>query len=344
MSDHDERLAALLADAVSDVEPTDALEAIRDRTRVAAHPRRPWFLAAGGAVVATAAVITAIALATGDPSRPSTTPGPATHAPSVTVDSPTPPGTSPTATLDTVATGIYYVSDTPKGPRLYREFARVPSNTRLLSALELLTRAPQDPDYRTPWPAGSFTRAGFDGIGVDGQYSITLADASLHDRPAGMTEEEARMAVQAAIFTVQAAGQGRGPVQFYLGNNPVDQVFGLPTSEAVTNDPVLETLALVSLTTPTEGDTVSGSLEVEGVANSYEGNVHWQLLDGEKVVEENAFTAEGYGPDKLYRFTGTVDLTGVPPGSYTFLVETDDPSGGAEGNGPDVDTRTVVVR
>jgi hypothetical protein len=343
MSDHDERLAALLSDAVSDVEPSDALDAIRDRTRVAPPSRRPWLFAVGGAVVATAAVITAIALAAGDPSRPSTTPGPATHAPTAASDTPSPTHSTSATAGDTIAAGIYYVGDTPNGPRLYREFDRVPASSRLLAALELATRAPQDPDYRTLWPEGSFAQAGFDGTGTDGQYSITLADASLHDRPAGMTEDEARMAVEAAIYTIQAAGQGRQPVQFYLGDNPVDQVLGVPASEPLANGPVLDTLALVNLTTPSEGESVDRSLEVEGVASSFEANVHWQLLQGEEVVKEGAFTADGWRGEKLFPFSGTVDLSGVAPGDYTFLVETDDPSGGAEGNGPDVDTRTVTV-
>ena len=60
------QLADLLADAVSDVEPSDSLDTLRTRTKVTPmSARRPWLFAVGGAVVATAAVITAIALAGG---------------------------------------------------------------------------------------------------------------------------------------------------------------------------------------------------------------------------------------------------------------------------------------
>ena len=62
--DHDARLAELLSDAVSDVEPRDSLDTIRDRTKVThMSARRPWIYAVGGAVVATAAVVLAIAFA-----------------------------------------------------------------------------------------------------------------------------------------------------------------------------------------------------------------------------------------------------------------------------------------
>lgn len=343
----DARFSELFSDAVSDVEPRDALSAIRTRTKVTPmSSRRPWLLATVGAVVATAAVVTAIAFAGGNLGRTASNgPAPATQVPSQASDSPS-PSESPSTTGDTIATGIYYVGDTPSGPRLYREFAQVPANSRLLAALELATQTPQDPDYRTLWPTGSFTQAGFDGTGTDGQYSITLADASLHDRPATMTPDEARMAVQAAIYTVQAAGQSRAPVQFFLDGNPVDQVYGVPTSEPLANDPVLETLSHVSLTTPTEGQVLSGNtLEVTGVANSFEANVvaRLQRYEGTEIVAQQPFTAEGWMGDQLFPFSGSLDVTGVPPGKYLLMVMTDDPSGGAEGNGAFTDTRIVVI-
>jgi hypothetical protein len=354
MSDHhdpdlDARLADLLSDAVSDVEPGERLDQIRTRTKASPmSSRRPWLLAVGGAVVATAAVITAIALATGGSTPPSTEPGPATTPPSVAVDTPSPSDASPSPAGETFAAGIYYVGDTPVGPRLYREFARVPADGgRLMAALEQATRTPRDPDYRTLWPEGSFASASFDGIGADGQYSVTIADPALRDHPEAMTEDEARMAVEAVIYTLQAAGQARAPVQFYLAGNPVDQVYGVPTSEALSNGPVLDTLSHVSLTTPEEGAVVRGdTLEVTGVASSFEANVvaRLQRYEGTEVMAQVPFTAEGWMGEKLFPFSGEIDISGVPAGRYILMVMTDDPSGGAEGNGAFTDTRIIEVR
>ena len=47
--------------------------------------------------------------------------------------------------------------------------------------------------------------------------------------------------------------------------------------------------------------------------------------------------------DKLYPWETAVDVSGLAPGTYTFVALTDDPSGGAEGAGPTYDTRTIVV-
>ena len=48
--------------------------------------------------------------------------------------------------------------------------------------------------------------------------------------------------------------------------------------------------------------------------------------------------------EKLFPWSGSVDLAGLEPGTYTFVAQTDDPSGGAEGNGPAVDTKQIRVQ
>lgn len=354
MNGHDDtRLAELLSDAVSDVEPRSALEDIRDRTRVTSiTSRRPWLLATGGTVIATAAVITAIAFAGGGLTGTTTDPGPALPGESETAE-PNPP--NPTEVEDNPPTSepelpgratvpVYYVGDTPAGPRLYREFRQTETSDELTTALELaLSGLSEDPDYRSVWPQG--TR--IDGASYDGDV-ITVdlgTDGDLRSR-GGMAEDEAAMAIEQLIYTAQAVLQkGRPGVQFLVNANRADQILGVPTAEPLANGPILETLALVSLTTPGEGAATGGTLEVTGVANSFEANVVVRVEEYETqvVLVEQPFTATGYGPGKLFPFTGSLDLSDVPPGTYLLSASTSDPSGGAEGNGPHVDTRTIIV-
>jgi hypothetical protein len=351
----DERLRRLLEQTVADVEPNDGLEAIRSRTKVTDMPtnlssKRPWVWGALGAAVATAAVIGGFAvlnqqspsadapLVTNSPSGIPTVPPTDDGSPA-----PDPSGGTETPGGDEFAVGVYYVGDTPFGPRLYREFHQAVGATPLDAALADATSAqPLDPEYRTDWPEGIIASTAFDGVGSDGLIQITLADASVHDRPAGMSAAEAKIAVEALIYTAQGAMQTRAPVQFLLGGNPVDQVYGVPTSEPLAQGKWTDVLSLVNLTSPEEGATVSGSLDVEGVASSFEANVPWQILQGSKVVKSQSFMAEGY-IDKLYPFSGTIDVSDLAPGTYTFLVKTDDPSAG-EGPGPYEDTRTIVIQ
>lgn len=361
--DHDARLAELLSDAVSDVEPRDSLDAIRDRTKVTRmSSRRPWIYAVGGAVLATAAVVTAIAFAgdqlglasSDDPvpagqstqsSEPSKGVEPSEGVQPSDDAEPTPTPSEPAdgAPTQEHTVAAYYVGETTQGPRLFREFARVAAADKLAAGLAVLQQTPADPDYDTPWAPGSFAGATLDGSGADGVIKVALADSALRDRPAGMTEEYAGEAVQQVVYTLQAAIQARAAVQFTLDGNPIDQVLGVPTSEPLANAPQNDVLALVSITAPEEGAGVSGSFTASGVANSNEANVPWQIKKGDKVVKSGFSTAEGW-MDKLYPWTSdAIDVSGLAPGEYTFVAMTDDPSGG-EGFGPQVDTRSITVR
>lgn len=335
MTDHEPRdLRDLLTDAVADVEPSHALDEIRARTT---SPTRGWPYAAGGAVLAVAASFAAFAVLGPDNAPRATDPG------SSTSPSPTATDTgSPTETPSQVV-AVHYVGDTPDGPRLYREFRRVPAENPFAAAITALEQTPLDPDYRTYWPEGAIERIHFDGIGDDGFIGVVLSDESMHDRPAGMDEATARLAIEQVIYTLQGTANARAAVSFSINGNPVDQVLGVPTSEPLANGPVLETLALVSLTTPSEGMVVDNDepLVVEGVGNSFEGNIvtRVQRWEGTAVVGQEPAIA-GWGEDKLFPFEVTFDLSDAPPGDYVVISQTDDPSGQGQFHS---DSRRITV-
>jgi hypothetical protein len=335
MTDHEPRdLRDLLTDAVADVEPGHALDEIRARTTTT---RRRWPYAAGGAVLAVAATFAAFAVLGNDAPPRATDPG------STTSPSPTATDTGSATETPSQVVAVYYVGDTPDGPRLYREFRSVQAVNPGDAAISALQQTPLDRDYRSYWPAGSIDGIGFDGIDADGVFAVRLSDESLHDRPAGMDQASAEMAVEQVIYTLQGAAGARAPVQFFLDGNPIDQVFGVPTSEPLANGPVLDTLAHVSLTTPSEGMLVDNDdpLVVEGVGNSFEGNiVTWvEDLDGSVVVDKEP-TIAGWGENKLFPFEVALDLTGVPEGDYLVVSATDDPSGQGRFH---TDTRHITV-
>lgn len=363
-NDRDPRLHELLHDAVSDVEPREALHEIRNRTKVTPMTsRRPWVYGVAGAAVATAATIAAVALVGGDLGQDSSDdPGPATppsgevsQSPSVDASgTPEPDGTDdPTAPSDIQTeqtVPVYYAGDGPQGVRLFREFHSVKVGggmTELTAALtDAVMRKPHDPDYRTGWPEG--TRIDHDGTSAtDDLITLSLVPGSdeLRERPAGMSEEEARIAVEQLIYTAQAAiGKGRLPVQFLLEGEHTDMLLGVPSAEPLANAPVPQTLSLMSITSPDEGQAVKDTFTATGVNNGFEAWVGWQVLDGDEVVAEDFGTAEGWGPNKLFPWKVNVDVSDLPPGEYVLRLYNDDPSGGMEGNGPAEDTRTIVVR
>lgn len=314
----DEQLAALLRDAVADVEPTDRLSELRARTATSSAARR-WWPAVGGAVLATAAAITAIAV--------------------LGNDSPTAVDPGPAAPVDTRAQAVYYIGDTLDGPRLYREFQQVEGES-LTAALDLLTSVPRDPDYRSAWAPGQLQQATRDLDTI-----VVGVDPSVVERPPGMSEDEAQAAVQQVVYTMQAAERDLFAVRFRTdGAEYLATVLGVPVDEQPLRAPVLDTLSRVNLSDPSEGQVVQDTLAVRGVANSNEANVHWILEREGEFVTEGAFTALGYMEPRLFPFSGEIDVSSLDPGTYTLIVETDDPSGGTEGGTPVfTDTRTFVI-
>lgn len=366
-------LRNLLSDAVSDVEPTESLATIRNRTKVTSMKnRRPWIYAVTGAVIATAATIAAVALTGNLGTKDSADPGPAANTTNQPSDEPTatdPSATSspsspssptasatsssttdPAPSLTKVTVPVYYLGDGPRGARLFREFHTVEADAgepKLLAALDTAVGVdPMDPDYRNPWPAGTeIDHEGTDEATDTITVRLVEGATALRKRPAGMSKADAEIAVQQLVYTAQAAvGSGRLPVQILLNGAQSDMVLGVPTAEPLANASVLDTLSLMNITDPREGATVSGTFTATGVNNSFEANVTWQVLKGTKVVKDGFGTADGAYGERLYSWKVKVDVSGLAAGTYTFKAANDDPSGGAEGNGPDVDTKTITIK
>ncbi|KRF30606.1 Gmad2 immunoglobulin-like domain-containing protein [Nocardioides sp. Soil805] len=286
-----------------------------------------------------------------DPARDDQTPAGATATESSTQEPTEQPSESEAASPDEeteqpseseasgTAVPVYYVGDTPQGPRLFREFQRVAGDPLLEAAKLVDGGAPLDPDYRTEWPG-----VGIESVqATDGVLLVTIPGDGFTDRPDGMSRRSARLALQQLAYTLQGVQQERVPVQIQrTGADPV--LFGISTEAPITNAPALKVSSLVNVTSPAQGETVEGdSLEASGVASSFEATVPWEIRRGDEVVLDGFATAEGW-MDKLYPWQASIDVSGLEPGDYTFVARTDDPSGGAEGAGPHEDTKDFTLR
>ena len=270
---------------------------------------------------------------------------PADDPPASATEDPTPepsedPEPSETESADgATTTAAYFIADTDRaGPRLYREFQRA-GGEPLEAAVEVLTAGPLDSDYRTAWQGGQLASATYDGDVIS-----VVVDASVRTRPGGMSKPEAAAAVEQVVYTMQAAVQERAPVQFRTSDNPIDMVFGVPTSEPIANGPMLDVLSHMSLTTPEQGAVVDAdTLEASGVGNGFEATVAWRILRGEELVDEGAGIMDGWMGAKLFPWALEVDVSGLAPGDYTFWVTTDDPTGGTEGIGAMTDDKEFTI-
>ena len=253
-------------------------------------------------------------------------------------DEPTdePTQATPTASPDTVAVPLYFVGDTPQGPRLFREFQQVEADNPVDEALAVLAGdAADDPDYSSLL-VGATLRAGT----TDEDMTVQV-DGDVTQRPSGMTSKEAKLAVQQVVFTVQGILQDRVPISFVTPDGKSTTLFGLSSPDGGFGQDQ-DVLALVNVTQPQQNSEPGASFVASGVANSFEATVPWEIRDqdGKKVLDGFA-TADGWG-DKLYPWESTVDASSLPPGTYTFVALTDDPSGG-EGGGPTEDSKTFSL-
>lgn len=232
----------------------------------------------------------------------------------------------------------YFVGETPQGPRLYREFRTVEADNPAEETLALLLAGDVlDPDYRTFLPSGDVPSVAHD----DGLIVVELPDDSWRARSPEMDAYRAALAVQQVVYTLQGIEQSRDPVEFRYDGR-AGPVFGIDSTGGIENSPPLETLALVSVTTPEYAQKVSGSFIASGVASSFEATVPWQILQDGRVVDSGFAMADGW-MDKLYPWETEVDVSGLEAGVYEFVARTDDPSEG-EGGGPHEDTKTIIVQ
>lgn len=315
------RLRQALHAEAGRVEPSpDALDAIQSRTVPSRRPapaRRSWVLGVAAAGLAAAATIVGVSIVAN--------PEPAT-----------PPGDSQQLTGDQpkmARVTVYYLGLSDGRLRLFQEIRRVPAPEGREAAAAVraaLQRAPLDPDYGIPW-------RGIDVNSVAWQRGVIAVDLAFEaGSNAGDATWEEKMAVQQLVYTAQDALGSPKPVRFTVDGKPIDTFVGVPAAEPIERADPLEVQAMVQVTEPAEGAVVSSPVTVEGVANVFEANVNWEVLQGDQVVK-HGFTMTG-GAYEFSPFKETIEL---PPGDYTLRFFE---ASAEDGRPTHVDTKTITVR
>jgi len=241
--------------------------------------------------------------------------------------------TTPTAEPGTVEAAVYFPVDTRTGFRLARETRSLEEADAGVSALETMIAGPEDPDYSTPWDPGTQV------LSVEVSDDVVTVDLSEEARTANVGSELAALMVQQLVWTVTSALGTDLPVQLLIDGEPAGELWGtLVWDEPVARADAADTLVLVQIDSPTQGETVTSPVTVSGQANAFEANVPWRVLDQDGEVVEEGFTMTSEG-QTFAPFSFTVELE---PGQYTVEISEDDPSDGAAGE-PMTDSRQFVV-
>lgn len=335
----DEGLRRALHDAVSDVEPQGTLDDIRSRTDKVV-PMKRWFLPTLAVAAVVAVVVGGAFWLTHDDEITASPAGTPTSGTSSTPGStPTGDDTSAGTATTSRAVPVYWVGATAHGKKLFREFQQqqvCADASCLLKAATVaaLSGHPLDADYTAPWPGNP----GIKELSFDGGVLTIGLTGDLHDRPAGMSQDDAELAVQQLIYSAQAGlGKGRVPVQLLLDGKHTDTVLGVPAAEPLAAANPDDVLAPVQIDDPAENAQVAGTFTVTGRAATFEANVVWELKQGSTVVKHGFTTAQECCTLAPYSFEVT-----APAGDYTLVVHDTDESGA--GKAVNEDTREITVR
>ena len=311
--------------------------------------RRPWLYAVGGAVVATAAVITAIAAAGWQPARSADDDPDPRRADHRTPRS-EPRPTEPTVRADAAeraaapatprSSAVYFVGDTPPGPAA---LPRVPAQHRRRRPARVRRRRVADRRRRRPRlpapcgrPASPSPRSS----------STTRRDHRRLDRRActtgrpAMTQDEAKLALQQVVYSAQAAlgaGPGRRSSSRLDGGPPTRSSGEPPPSRSRTPPALEDPLArLADLARGGRRRSAATRSTVEGVANSFEANVIVELQRSRapRCVAPGSRSPPRAGwATSCSRSPAPSTSPTCRPASTSFTAMTDDPSGGEEGFG-----------
>ena len=303
---------ALAAEADEVQIAPDALGTIRGRIE---RRRARWWLPSRPAGLVLAAASVAVLLAAGVATQ-------VIHRP---VDRSGPgPGAAAASATGTAARGanlpVYYLGPADLGDRLYREYHVFPgvnpspeqAATETVSAM--LSRPADDPDYRSPWPAGATVRS----VSVDAAtVTVDLGGAAGGAGfDATVDTSAATMAVQQLVWTVTASVPGTTGVRLLLDGAPATSLWGkAPASGVLHRGPAADVLAQIWIIDPQQGTSQGHRFPVRLAGIVFEATMRLRVRDGSgAVVHDDVVHLSGGAPAQG---TATVELN-LPSGRYTI--------------------------
>ncbi|MDN5796580.1 MAG: GerMN domain-containing protein [Intrasporangium sp.] len=336
------------------IQPHDRLDAIlAEAHRAESHlagsdpvgsGRHRWLLpVAAAALAGIAALGVWIAKQAPTPPPPAATQTTATQTATTTTEG-TPTSAQPTSSAATSApvvttratVPVYYVGSRTGGGTgstalvLFREFtpadvaAPGDAASKAKAALERAVGAgPADASYQPMWEG-----VRVEGVSeASGEIRVTLSTGAR-----GLSESEARIAVQQLVWTATAAvGKGNLPVRFALADGSTTLAGDLTTGQTYTRPTgqmaVYEVLSPIWIDEPSRDATLkTGRVTVSGIASTFEANVQWKIVLGGQEVASGHTTAKEAGPARAaYSFT----TDPLPAGDYVVQVFETSPKDGS---------------
>jgi len=225
---------------------------------------------------------------------------------------PTPtPTTSPTVSTKTLAQ--YWVADTSRGFRLYREFVQVnPVPDAITAALrQLVSQKPSDTDYVSLWPKGTLINS----VKIDGDSAIV----DLTFPKLNLGSEAESLAIAQLVWTATAADTSVKKISLTVNGEKIESLAGhVDATKTFARGLTYEVLAPIWITSPTENQSVAAKgFTLSGMASTFEANVVWKVLKDGVLIQEGSTTALEAAPAWK---PWSVTIESLKPGTYQFFA------------------------
>lgn len=207
----------------------------------------------------------------------------------------------------------YWVADTARGIRLYREFARVvvAPDPITASLRALVTSKPKDPDYTSLWPANTKINS----VSISGNKATI--DLTLGKMNVG-SEGEA-LAIAQLVWTATAANPSVTKISLTVDGRTVESIAGhVDATKPFTRGPAYAVVAPVWITSPEEGAVKSAiGFTLSGLASTFEANVAWKVFQNGILIQQGSTVAGEAAPAWT---PWSVLISGLAPGEYQFAA------------------------
>jgi len=222
---------------------------------------------------------------------------------------------TPTAspTVSTKAIAQYWVADTSRGFRLYREFVQIDSTPdAITAALRLLVeQQPTDADYDSLWPQDTSINS----VKVVGDLAIV--DVSFPKLNLGSEAES--LAIAQLVWTATDADTKVKRVSLTVDGKKIESLAGhVDATKPFTRGLTYEVLAPIWITSPTENESVAAQgFTLSGMASTFEANVAWKVFKDGVLIQQGATTALEAAPAWK---PWSVTIENLKPGTYQFFA------------------------
>lgn len=213
---------------------------------------------------------------------------------------------------DGVAARFYFVSDTPRGLKLFSE-EQISSDfydlkLQVISDLVSGKVTPLDPDYTNLWGGTNTVNS----VTVEGSVAaVDLGKISLN-----VGAEGEQRAIDQIVWTLTSLTPEIKSVAFTVNGEQVESFAGhVDTTAQFARAIGYEVLNPIQISSLNDGAKLVSPIIVSGQACTFEANVVWQLLKDGKVFKEGFTTATSGCPD---RGDWNVSFENLGPGEYVI--------------------------